>query len=267
MAERTLEEILVNLRGRIDTLVRRSAGGGGGRGGGGGAMAMRGTTAQRDAVLIPPTNDAEVASLANRQVLWFNTDHGWFECYYALATVPGLTVRGLLPLAVNGWYPMGGSLIAGHWGKTSGSVPATKIGNFFWYNNYIPQMLVGGLDADSDPTNGGNGFHTPFAGFYRLRFSVYTWETKAFDVRLWIRVDGVKRSPFYQNDVIEQGNTVAFEVLLPVRAGAWCQVQYEAIASDSGDANWTWTANDAYKGFDGTHMEAQYVGPPLANDN
>ena len=63
------------------------------------------------------------------------------------------------------------------------------------------------------------------------------------------------------------GNTVAFEVLLPVRAGAWCQVQYEAIASDSGDANWTWTANDAYKGFDGTHMEAQYVGPPLANDN
>jgi len=265
MATRTLEEILTDLRRRVGLLERRTARGGK-SGGGATALGLRGTTAERDALMPPPTTDPERVALANRQVVWFNTDHGWFESYYAQGGKSGLTVRGLSTVGGSGWYPMGGSLIAGHWGKTSGSVPATKVGNFFWYNNYVPQMLTGGMDADSDPTAGGNGFHVPFAGFYRFRSSVYTWETKAFDVRLWVRVDGVKRSPFYVNDVIEQGNVVVFEVLLPVKAGAWCQLQYEAIASDTGDANWTWTANDAYKGFDGTHMEAQYVGPPLAND-
>lgn len=68
---------------------------------------VRGSTAERDAAYPTPTTDAERAALANRQVLFFNTDTGWEESYYAVTGTPGLIVRGLVAGTAPGWYPTG----------------------------------------------------------------------------------------------------------------------------------------------------------------
>lgn len=68
---------------------------------------MRGTATARDEAFAPPTSDEERAALANRAPLWFNTDRGWLESYYAVAGTPGLTAIGLRSGVPAGWYPVG----------------------------------------------------------------------------------------------------------------------------------------------------------------
>ena len=60
----------------------------------------RGTTAQRDAKY------AAGVALANQKVVWYNTDLGWKESYYAVSGTSGLTAPGLVTGAVAGWYPI-----------------------------------------------------------------------------------------------------------------------------------------------------------------
>ena len=79
------------------------------------AFLRRGTTAQRDAAFGVPTTDAQRVALANQKVTWFNTDKGWEETYYALATLPGLTAKGVAAPAgytapTSAWYPAAGTL-------------------------------------------------------------------------------------------------------------------------------------------------------------
>jgi hypothetical protein len=45
--------------------------------------------------------------LANRKIVWFNTDTGWEEMYYAATGKAGLTALGLVAQATSGWYPTG----------------------------------------------------------------------------------------------------------------------------------------------------------------
>lgn len=66
-----------------------------------------GTTAQRDAHFGTPATDAERVALANRQPVYFNTESGWQESYYAPAGLAGLTARGLVAGVPAGWYPIG----------------------------------------------------------------------------------------------------------------------------------------------------------------
>ncbi len=75
-----------------------------------------GSTAQRNLIYGIPGTDAEHVALANREITWYNTDKGWNERYYALASLPGLAVRGLASPGpgygnpTNGWYPVPGTL-------------------------------------------------------------------------------------------------------------------------------------------------------------
>lgn len=71
------------------------------------AKTSRGTTTQRNARFGIPATDAERVALANRKVVWFNTDLGWEESYYATTGLTGLTAKGLLAGISSGWFPTG----------------------------------------------------------------------------------------------------------------------------------------------------------------
>jgi microcystin-dependent protein len=68
---------------------------------------QRGTTAQRDAIFGVPATDTERVTLANSRRIWFNTQTGWEESYYAVTGTVGLNVPGLVTGAAPGWYPIG----------------------------------------------------------------------------------------------------------------------------------------------------------------
>lgn len=89
-------------------------------------VAGRGTTAERDTNWGVPTTEFAKGFLASSRPVWFNTDLGWEESYYAPVGTEGLTVRGLVAGVPAGWYPTGygphGRLhTAGPQGHVSGS--------------------------------------------------------------------------------------------------------------------------------------------------
>jgi len=67
----------------------------------------RGTTAQRDSVFGVPGTDTTRVALANRKVVWYNTDHGWEESYYTIEGLAGQVATPLKAPATTGWYPTG----------------------------------------------------------------------------------------------------------------------------------------------------------------
>lgn len=67
----------------------------------------QGTTAQRDARYGVPSTDAARVALANQRVVWWNSELGWEESYYAVTGLAGLTVPGLIAGTASGWYPIG----------------------------------------------------------------------------------------------------------------------------------------------------------------
>lgn len=67
---------------------------------------VSGTTAERDARFgAPPSTDANRVALANQKPIWYNTDLGWQEGYFAVTGLSGLTARGLVAGTASGWYP------------------------------------------------------------------------------------------------------------------------------------------------------------------
>lgn len=110
MVDRSMPALLRNLKNRVTSLERRLA------------RIPRipdppdlsrldavghGTSAQRDAFFGVPTTNAERVALANREPVWFNTDFGWEESYYADSALAGLTTLGLVAGTASAWYPTG----------------------------------------------------------------------------------------------------------------------------------------------------------------
>jgi microcystin-dependent protein len=116
----------------------------------------RGTTAERDTAYGTPATDTARVALAQQKIVWFNTDLGWEESFYAVSGTAGLTVPGLVTGAVAGWYPTGrGPFIK--FNATTGfwAVWNALIGNFdviqrkggaswFTYDGTITQILKHG---------------------------------------------------------------------------------------------------------------------------
>jgi hypothetical protein len=71
------------------------------------ATSYRGTTAERNLIYGIPATDPERVALANRKINYFNTDLGWYESYYAVTGLAGLTAKGLVAGTASGWYPIG----------------------------------------------------------------------------------------------------------------------------------------------------------------
>jgi hypothetical protein len=66
----------------------------------------RGTATARDAKFGVPATAADRVLLHNKKVTWYNTDLGWKERYYALASETGLTGPGIVAGGTAGWYPI-----------------------------------------------------------------------------------------------------------------------------------------------------------------
>lgn len=90
----------------------------------------RGPTAERDFYYAPPTTLAQRVALANRRPIWFNTDMGWEEQYFAVSGSAGLTVPGVAVNAPAAWYPVTG----GPSGKLSTAGPQLRVSNDYFTN-------------------------------------------------------------------------------------------------------------------------------------
>jgi hypothetical protein len=269
MATRTLEEILVEMRRRVGLLERRSAAGGGRAGGSLTLRFLRGTTARRDA-MFTPTTDAERATLANRKVLWFNTDRGWLESYFAVDGTPGLTVVGVLGTTTfathpAGWYPLAGSTVIiahkGHqeWSGNMNSNPGTVL------IDHPSQVAVGGIQ-DFDR----NQITVTTGGYYRVRAAVLTADFFAKDGMVRIRINGVNRVRYEQSDMPGLGNanplSQAQEVIMPLVAGDRVEAFYDnQDTTTSPPEKSSFMGAEEYGGYEGTFLELVYQGPPLAS--
>lgn len=67
---------------------------------------VRGSTAARDVAFPPPSTVPAQVSLANSKPVWFNTDTGWLEGYFAVTGSVGLAAKGLSANVPAGWYPV-----------------------------------------------------------------------------------------------------------------------------------------------------------------
>ena len=99
LIDKSFEGMLAQMRREITLLWRRI--------GKSGATPTHGTTAERDALFGVPASDPARVELANAMPVWFNTDFGWWESYYAVSGLAGLAVQGLVAGTASAWYPVG----------------------------------------------------------------------------------------------------------------------------------------------------------------
>lgn len=93
----------------------------------------RGTTAERDTIFGVPSTDPQRVALANKKIIWFNTDTGWEEMYYATTGKTGLTALGLVTQASSGWYPIGsGPAMLWEANAQITTAPPSFIGGWGW---------------------------------------------------------------------------------------------------------------------------------------
>lgn len=219
---------------------------------------MSGSTAQRDAVFGAPGTDAERVALANARVVWFNTELGWEESYYATTGLADLTARGLEVGVPSGWYPTGrgpravlysvGSQAAtngtyfSNW-QVFGSAPRDWLGGGSWRNsahfslsdpNMLQTSLPGRYRAYIYMTYP-NGSGTGVVGFYVRRAAVGPFGERQMAVPLY--------AGYGQTTEQEYPDT-------PMQSGGGCYFQTIAAAWSIGDR---------------AHMSLEYLGPLLAN--
>lgn len=131
-----------------------------------------GVTAERIARYGIPGSDAERVALANRRIVWYNSELGWEESYYAVTGTSGLTVPGLVADAAPGWYPIGTGprLVL----QTAGAQAMTANANFTNWNlpgtGYSYRLGPAGQFVD----HGAPGYaFTYLAGRYEVMLALY----------------------------------------------------------------------------------------------
>jgi hypothetical protein len=237
----SFEKLFEDTRTRLTLVERRIAV----RGGGG--ATMRGTTAQRDTAYGVPSTDAERVALANMRVTWFNTDRGWVESFYMTAD-SGLTATALLAGYPPGWYPMPGSAIFAHRGRSSGpqAIPA---------NTYTLATLNTATILQGGATASGQGIVAPIGGHYRLTGGVYHYSGAASMVQARIMIN----STFLTHT--EDYRTASAVSLFTggVRSlSANDVLTVEALAVIAGNIG----GSTGY----GTYVEFEYMSPPLVSN-
>lgn len=157
---------------------------------------MRGTTAERDARFGTPATDPARVALANRKIVWFNTDLGWEESYYATTGLAGLTAKALLATYSSGWYPTGRG-VTPEITMDATTTFAASTGNYVgaWNGNV---RRVGG-DAVFTYDQYGPTIHLP--GYYDL--SCYTTQPAGSGLADYhIRLNAVGGTPIeWQNNL------------------------------------------------------------------
>lgn len=223
----------------------------------------RGTTAERDAYYGSPVSLAQQVALANKKVVWFNTDLGWDESYYVPTGSAGLTAKGLTPGVAASWYPTGlGPMIS--------MVPTAP---FTTGGTNTPVRGWGTLGTGLSKRSGGSSWLTyddstgrvtmVKAGVYKI--FIKTVLTNGTGTAIFHLVAGAPANPYNLNDSCYTLDSNYLRTL-EINHGAWT-----AQAGDitylrcwSGNLNVHMRANVAYTA--GGEFLVQYVGPPLVTD-
>lgn len=216
----------------------------------------RGSTAERDALFGIPADDPSKVALANRKILWFNTDTGWEESYYAVTGKVGLAVLGLISTASSGWYPIG----------PSGTSPA-----MLW-------------EAQTQVTPGGNSFLGNWA-WVRKRGGSSWWDSDAggtkvkilkhgrYSARGWTtQGTGTGVSNWHLRTVASDGTTVVKNVdgnAFPQNSALYTRIhmEIEDTVLEPNQFIGMFTTNGGTLVHTGSQVMGQfavrYLGPPL----
>lgn len=213
---------------------------------------MGGTTTERNLTYGVPATDAERIALANRKIVWWNTDKNWPETYFAPDGTSGLTVTGLLPGHPAGWYPVQPGVIMAHRGLASGFFSINSTSN--WVTMAAPQISRGGITY-----SGASSLIVPIGGFYTWSYMLY--------------VSG-GTTPWAIAELVHDGDNIPFtgvtttDKTTSLDAQAYKSITVEVKASQgyyyrarSQNPSSVWGTT----GFNGCWMEVEYKGPPLVN--
>lgn len=251
--DKSLAGVLRQMRKDIDALFRRVAR----------TTPIAGTVALRDLTFPPPTTVAEQVDLANQQIIWWNTEAGWQESYYAPTGSAGLTAKGLVPGVAAGWYPTG-------LGPMIDMIPPAQ---FTTGGTNTPVRGWGTLGTGLSKRNGGAGWLTyddstgritmVKAGVYRI--FIKTVLTNGSGTAIFHLVAGAPANPYNLHDSAYPLDA-NYLITLEVNHGAWL--------AQAGDITYL----RCWSGTLTVHMRAnvaatvggeflvQYVGPPLVTD-
>lgn len=211
----------------------------------------KGTSAQRDGFYGVPTTDAQKVALANSVPIWFNTEKGWEESYYAPSSIGTLTVNSLLSDQPPGWYPTGSNGPFGHRGSTSNI--SLNAGNVVEATLGSPQILRGGVTA-----SGNGSLVIPIGGIYKIkRRGYFTSLGSAASYGSSIRKNNVGQNDGYVYGTSGMDATPEGEFFIPCKTGdvitLWWVVYGNCIAYGG-------------VGYNGSLLEVSYMGPPLTNN-
>ncbi|ASM62297.1 minor tail protein [Arthrobacter phage Nightmare] len=217
----------------------------------------RGTTADRNLLFGNPVTDPARVALANRQVIWFNTDLGWEESYYATTGKSGLVVTGLRSPAASGWYPTGPG----------------------------PMVLLEPTAFSAQTANSWvKGWGTPVRRRGGTNFFVSTdgrvieiKQAGRYDIKAWtVQQTGSGSASYSLRQVENNGTTVVKSVdgnVFPLNASLYTRIHSElddtiidagqkvGLFIDSGNLD-LHVSGIAPRG----QLIARYVGPPLVSD-
>lgn len=218
-----------------------------------------GSTVERDARYGDPAlfTDPEKVALAERKVVWFNTDLGWQESYYVVTGL-GATVPQLLPGTLSGWYPIS----QGPWwrGRPNAGFATTAGSYVRGWGDAI--RTIGGTEWFTyEAATGGLQLHK--AGVYRV-----TWQSTIQPGTGQLEFYSRILDPTKTTVIIERpGNTTtlsgslytqAFATLpeYPIAAGQWL-----FLLDQNGSANIHQAAHGAQiRG----NLSVEYIGPHFA---
>lgn len=124
-----------------------------------------GTTAQRDSLWPTPSTAAGRVALAAQAPLFFNTEKGYIEQYFAAKADAGADNN--LAAAASGWYPVAGRVPQGHCTRsgTAANISNSAYTDLSLDNRWTNKRMVGGLTFV-------NGWKVPVAGYYEVEAMV-----------------------------------------------------------------------------------------------
>lgn len=127
-----------------------------------------GTTAQRDDYYGSLATSPQQVALANRCVVWYNTDKGYYESFYVVTGSSGLTAKGLVAGHTPGWYPLPGTNLVCTRIKSNDFQPAAA-GTLITPTLLNPPLVnLGGFTV-----SGNNVITPPFGGYYDVVAGAY----------------------------------------------------------------------------------------------
>ena len=229
-----------------------------------GAPPTQGPKSLRDALFGVPSTVAQQAALANRQVVWFNTEFGWQESYYAALGTTGLTVTSLEQDFSSGWYPTGrGPSAVIYTAGASGSGYAIPFTNWNTWGVGAERALKSRKNTIGNANDGSSILHravnnaalqTFLAGRYRVTCHMsYPAGSGTMGGALWVTQGASNRRIYKVISLQSQPQAEWYEfsdILIGSGGYAWYRSEFGV-----GDV-----------GNDGeTHMALEYLGPPLVS--